>query len=120
MVSVLQANLISGFLECILFGIFFVTSTASLVLLLRRHRKHQGVPEIITIARSTSAFRWKSWAAALWSLRHSPLILATVIFMVTISAVGCPSSSLAELPSTETDALVASTARSRSIASSEG
>ena len=86
MFSDLQANLISAFLECALFGIFFVASTASLILLLKRHRaRNHRVSEVVTI--STSVFRWRKWAAAAWSLRHSPLILATVLFMGTICAV---------------------------------
>ena len=91
MVSILQANLISGFLECILFGIFFVMSIASLAMLLKRHRKIHSVPEIVTT--SSFALRWKEWIAAWWSLRHSPLIPATALFMATVSAVRRPSPS---------------------------
>ena len=100
MVSVLQANLISGFLECILYGIFFIASTASLLLLLRRHRTRHYVPE--TVGDSVTIFRWKKWIANWWSLRHSPLILATVIFMTTISAVSRLSLFLVERPRADT------------------
>ena len=115
----LQANLISAFLECALFGIFFVASTASLILLLKRHSRNNRVSEVVTI--STSVFRWKKWAAAAWSLRRSPLILATVLFMGTICAVRLSYFFFAGLlPTTDIGAFVASTASSQSIASSEG
>ncbi|KAH9909431.1 uncharacterized protein BXZ73DRAFT_84126 [Epithele typhae] len=81
MVSVVEADLIAGFLECILFGIFFVLSTTSLALLLRRHREAHSKP-----ATSSSVSSLSRWAAAMWSLRHSPLIVATGLLFATITA----------------------------------
>ena len=82
MVGVVQADLISGLFETILFGIFFVLSTTSLALLLRRHRYTHR-----TSADSRSTSRWSKWATEIWSWRRSPLIAANILLMVTITAV---------------------------------
>ena len=91
MVDVVTADLISGFLECILYGIFFVLSTTSLSLLILRHREAYGV---LDSEESRQARYLKKWLVSAWSLRRSPLIVANALLMITITAVRMTASHL--------------------------
>ena len=84
MVDVVTADLISGFLECILYGIFFVLSTTSLSLLILRYREAYGV---LGRGGLGQACFLKKWLVLAWGLRRSPLIVANALLMITISAV---------------------------------
>ncbi|RPD57938.1 hypothetical protein L226DRAFT_470246 [Lentinus tigrinus ALCF2SS1-7] len=79
MVDVLTGHIISGIFEFILFGIFFVLSTASLFLLVRRHQdRFPGT--------SNSSYGWRRALAFIWRLRKSPLIAANILLMCTVTA----------------------------------
>ncbi|KAI0715807.1 hypothetical protein C8T65DRAFT_770703 [Cerioporus squamosus] len=79
MVSVVAAHLVSGIIELILYGIFFVLSTASLGLLFRRNR--DTLP-----GRSTCHGCMQMPACICLPLWNSPLIVANVLLMGTITA----------------------------------
>ncbi|KAI0740986.1 hypothetical protein C8Q76DRAFT_609617 [Earliella scabrosa] len=79
MVGVVAADLVSGFFECILYGIFFVLSTTSIALLGRRHNDTHG-----EYPSSHLPF-WLRLAVSLWSFRRSPLIIATTVLFVTVT-----------------------------------
>ena len=81
MVGIVSADLISGFLECTLYGIFVVLSTTSMVLLVRRHHATYG-----SLVRIQSRSFLKRVMSA-WTLRQSPLLLVTGVLMLTITAV---------------------------------
>ncbi|KAI0753190.1 hypothetical protein C8Q80DRAFT_1267613 [Daedaleopsis nitida] len=70
MVAVVTANLVGGFVECTLFGLFFPLSLAAFVLLLRRHH---APPD-----KAASAF--SLWAARVWDLVRSPFAVVTIVF----------------------------------------
>ena len=86
MVEVAEADLISGFFESILFGIFFVLSTTSLVLLLRRQSYPKDARRSLAESRSASTL-WTRWSGTLRILRQSPLIVANVLLMITLTVV---------------------------------
>ncbi|KAI0753185.1 hypothetical protein C8Q80DRAFT_1096103 [Daedaleopsis nitida] len=75
MINIVTANFVSGFMEFTLFGIFMILSPASLILLVRRHQSGSSAPTVKI--RKGLAFAWK--------LRKSPLIVANVLFILTIS-----------------------------------
>ncbi|TFK91986.1 hypothetical protein K466DRAFT_269660 [Polyporus arcularius HHB13444] len=79
MVSVLKAHIISGIFESILYGIFFVLSTVSLGLLVRRHR-----------GKFPTTSSWHGWMRVpsyIWFVvRNSPLIVANVLLIGTVTA----------------------------------
>ena len=78
MVGVVSVDLISGFFECILYGVFVVLSTCSLALLVHRHQIAYG-PLLKT--------GFRKWLSVAWNLHRSPLLLATGLLMITITAV---------------------------------
>nr|VWP00377.1 SH3 domain-containing protein [Ganoderma boninense] len=81
MIDFITANLVSGFVEFTLFGIFMLLSSASLVLLLRRHRIVYGAPHD---SKERTA-PWRKLALTIWGLRRSPLILANVLLILTVT-----------------------------------
>lgn len=84
MIDFITANLISGFVEFTLFGIFAVLSSASLVLLLRRHRVVYGASH----DSNNGTAPWRRLVAGVWGLRRSPLIIANVLLILTVTVVG--------------------------------
>ena len=99
MADIITVNLISGFLEFVLFGIFLILAPAALVLLVRRHRdaagRRAGVPgmdsqssgSVMAVGvRRTFALVMSS-GATLWDLRRSPLVVANVLFLILNIAV---------------------------------
>ncbi|TBU27905.1 hypothetical protein BD311DRAFT_664523 [Dichomitus squalens] len=81
MININTVNLVSSFLEFTLFGIFVLLSPVSLVLLARRHRKVYGQSHEL----SDDAPRWRNRLSTTWGLRRSPLILANVLLMLTVT-----------------------------------
>ena len=84
MLDTVTLVLVSGFLEFTLFGIFLILSPVSLALLVRRHQR---------VYTPTFVFKedyplWRKRLLRLWHLGRSPLITATVLFMLTITVVG--------------------------------
>ncbi|KAI0633193.1 hypothetical protein C8Q77DRAFT_880202 [Trametes polyzona] len=71
MVSVLTANVVTACIECTLYGIFFVLSAIVFSLWVRRHASESPRPR---------------WRALVWDLRRSPLVIANLFFVVTITA----------------------------------
>ncbi|PIL33645.1 hypothetical protein GSI_04268 [Ganoderma sinense ZZ0214-1] len=83
MIDFITANLISGFLEFTLFGIFMVLSAASLVLLLRRYCMIYGTSRD---SNQRTTPWWHNLPSKIWGLRRSPLVLANVLLILTVTA----------------------------------
>ena len=97
MVDLITTNLISGFLEFVLFGIFLILCPVALTLLIRRHRvgagQRVGAPGLDSQTTAVSSSRVlavnlhrvlalvRSWGVTVWALRRSPLIIANVLFL---------------------------------------
>ncbi|KAI0697413.1 hypothetical protein C8T65DRAFT_582681 [Cerioporus squamosus] len=81
MVTVVEAHLVSGIIELILYGVFFVLSTASLGLLVRRHRDTGSLP-----GRPSCQGCMQVPACICLPLWNSPLVVANVLLLGTITA----------------------------------
>ncbi|KAI0753201.1 hypothetical protein C8Q80DRAFT_1150650 [Daedaleopsis nitida] len=79
--NIITSNLVAGFVECTLYGIFLLLSSFALVLLYRRHRLRNATlpPE----SRLPPLLRW---IAQLWKLRKAPLVVATILLIVSVTA----------------------------------
>ncbi|KAI0741001.1 hypothetical protein C8Q76DRAFT_791368 [Earliella scabrosa] len=75
MISIITVNLVSGFLEFTLFGIFIILSFASLILLVRRH----------CTAFAADRNPLSSNSSTPSSVRKSPLVIANVLLMFTVN-----------------------------------
>ncbi|KAI0656480.1 hypothetical protein C8Q70DRAFT_921621 [Cubamyces menziesii] len=80
MVSVLAANLVSMYIECALYGIFFLLSFSSLGLLV--HRKRASCRALCTTPRLSV---WPHRIAFALALLKSPLITANILLILTIT-----------------------------------
>ena len=82
-VSTITSQLVEAFVEFILFGVFAVLSPVSLVLQLRRHRDMYGT----FYYPGDGIPLWRRWLSVIWRLRKSPLLIATVVLILTTTAV---------------------------------
>lgn len=79
---VITQYLVAAFVECTLYGIFLLLSSFALILLYRRHR--MACKSLSTESRLPL---FRRCIAQIWMLRKAPLIAATVLLMVSVTAV---------------------------------
>ena len=84
MLDTVTLVLVSGFLEFTLYGIFLILSPVSLALLVRRHQRVYAPTFVLREGYPL----WRKRFSCLWHLGRSPLITATILFMLTITVVG--------------------------------
>lgn len=81
--NVITSNIVAGFVECTLYGIFILLSSFALVLLYRRHRLRNA-----TLGPTESTLPpLLRWIAQLWKLRKAPLVVATFLLIISVTAV---------------------------------
>ena len=94
MADFITANLISILLQFTLFGIFLILATASLILLTRRHNKSfaspsssSGLSDAKGSTASLALLRIQRWGVAALGVRRSPLIIANILLLLSVTAV---------------------------------
>ena len=85
-ISSTAANVVVISLECTLYGIFLVLSLTSLVLLVRRRDRAPEKMNSLT-SRGSKRCLCGQWLVASWQMCKSPLLVATVLFVLAITAV---------------------------------
>ncbi|KAI0788176.1 hypothetical protein C8Q74DRAFT_661576 [Fomes fomentarius] len=77
MVDVITVNLVGGFLECTLFGIFLMLSSAAFFLLASRHHAVSSSSSNVSAPRR--------WIAQVGAVGKSPLFVVNILFILTVS-----------------------------------
>ncbi|KAI0739702.1 hypothetical protein C8Q80DRAFT_198851 [Daedaleopsis nitida] len=88
MLSPLAANMAATALECTFYGIFLVLSATSFVLLVRRRAGLMSGNSLTVLSPSVLPRRlsWSQWLLLGRKLAQSPLFVANVLFLLTITA----------------------------------
>ncbi|KAI0753202.1 hypothetical protein C8Q80DRAFT_1267623 [Daedaleopsis nitida] len=79
--KIITQYLVAAFVECTLYGIFLLLSSFALICLYRRHRMTSE-----TLPSESRRPLYRRCIAQIWTLRKAPLIVATVLLIVSVTA----------------------------------